>query len=423
MESIALLWPDRLVSNLGWTLIHFSWQGTFIALLYALGERWLCRESANRRYAAGCLALAVMVLAPAFTMGHLAASPREATHSVASMVTPPASAPAQTVRTGGPESSGRLIHSSDPNTLIHEISWRVRLGGSLNRLLPWLVRGWAAGVVILSVDLLTGWFKVRRIRGESIPVPHEMWGLKFTALVKTLAVRRPVRLLQSVWIEVPTVIGHFKPVILVPASALTRMSPDQLELLLAHELAHIRRHDYLINTLQTLIEIVLFYHPAVWWVSRRVREEREHCCDDLAVSIGGSRLDYIRALATMEEQRGLSSAWTLGARGGGLVEWIRRLVRPEEPAPSQTGWSLAGLLLLILGVSLTGSCGHSTAPPDESAIAAVRDYLSHPKEHHPLSLNKKSCRFSDSELPGGSRFSMLAGRLIVLLRKMFFVES
>src|SRR5262249_55483729 len=143
-------------------------------------------------------------------------------------------------------------------------------------------------------------------------------------LAARLRVRMPVKLVESALVEVPTVIGWLKPMILLPAAALAGLDPRQLEALLAHELAHVRRHDYLVNLLQTAIETLLFYPPAVWWLSRRIREERELCCDDLAITVCGDGMVYARALATMEELRS-APALTLAADGGSLLARIRRI--------------------------------------------------------------------------------------------------
>src|SRR6185503_3583474 len=126
-------------------------------------------------------------------------------------------------------------------------------------------------------------------------------------------------------------VGWVKPAVLLPAAALTGLSTVQLESLLAHELAHVRRHDYLVNLLQGLIETLLFYHPAVWWVSRQIRREREHCCDDIAVALCGDVKLYAGALAQLEELRGRVLEPALAATGGELLGRIRRLL---QPAPS-----------------------------------------------------------------------------------------
>ena len=139
-------------------------------------------------------------------------------------------------------------------------------------------------------------------------------------------------MLESAAVTVPTLVGWVRPVVLLPAAALSGLTPEQLEAILAHELAHVRRHDYLVNLLQSLVETLLFYHPAVWWVSAEVRAEREHCCDDLAVAVCGDRLVYVSALAelTSMERR----AFALAATDGSLLDRVRRILgRPVERAP------------------------------------------------------------------------------------------
>jgi peptidoglycan/xylan/chitin deacetylase (PgdA/CDA1 family) len=160
-------------------------------------------------------------------------------------------------------------------------------------------------------------------------------------------------LCESLLVEVPTVIGWLRPVILVPVSLLTALQAQHIEALLAHELAHIRRRDYLVNLLQTALEILLFYHPAVWWVSRRMRIEREHCCDDLAVAACGDPLGYARALTTLEQLRGRGAEqFAMAASGGSLLKRVRRLVEtPKASSPGASVW-LAGfvVILAVLGI-------------------------------------------------------------------------
>jgi HEAT repeat protein len=147
------------------------------------------------------------------------------------------------------------------------------------------------------------------------------------------------------------VIGWLHPVILLPASALTGLTPQQLEAIIAHELAHIRRHDYLINLLQALIEALLFYHPAVWWVSRQIRQEREHCCDDLAVTVCGDARAYARALLEMEQLRAAGPHLAMAANGGSLLPRIQRLVGAEPKRANRFGGLSAGVIALTTVVS------------------------------------------------------------------------
>src|SRR5881396_918641 len=213
--------------------------------------------------------------------------------------------------------------------------------------LPWAVALWLGGVLLLSARLASGLLATWRLATTGTrPVP-EAWRQALARLATRLRVSPPVRLLASALIHVPAVIGWWRPVILIPVSVLTGsgLTPLQLDALLAHELAHVRRHDYLVNLLQSVIETLLFYHPAVWWVSHRIRVEREHCCDDLAVAACGDARCYATALLAIEQLRA-ASALALAASGGSLLDRIRRLLSPAaaEPFPR---W-LAG----VVGVGL-----------------------------------------------------------------------
>jgi beta-lactamase regulating signal transducer with metallopeptidase domain len=185
-------------------------------------------------------------------------------------------------------------------------------------------------------------------------------------------VSRPVRLCQSLLVEVPTVIGWLRPVILVPVRALTGLAPQQLEALLAHELAHIRRHDYLVNLLQTIVETLLFYHPAVWWVSHQVRVERENCCDDMAVAACGDVLVYARALAELEQLRtggGDTPALAVAASGGSLMERVGRLVKLPPPRTHRSSSWLAGLSTIVAILCVWAGAGESGIKASSKVVA------------------------------------------------------
>jgi hypothetical protein len=169
-------------------------------------------------------------------------------------------------------------------------------------------------------------------------------------LARALGIDRTIRLLHSTAVDVPTVLGWVRPVILLPMT-LTGLSGEQIEMILAHELAHIRRHDFLVNLMQSVVETLLFYHPAVWWISSRIRIEREHCCDDAAVAVGGNALQYARALTRLEELRGEAPQLALGANGGSLMERIRRVAGIRgEGMPSR--WLAGAALLTVVAVLL-----------------------------------------------------------------------
>src|SRR5690349_13234356 len=178
-----------------------------------------------------------------------------------------------------------------------------------------------------------------------------------------MRVSRSVRLLATDRVDSPSVIGWLRPVILAPVGMLSGLAPQQVEALLAHELAHVRRHDYLVNVLQGIAESLLFYHPAVWWISNQIRTEREHCCDDLAVEASGDVLVYARALAALESMRPAHFKTVLSANDGSLLRRIRRLADPvaaQRPAGWGVAWSMGALLLVgIAGVAATGAQAQS----------------------------------------------------------------
>jgi hypothetical protein len=194
-----------------------------------------------------------------------------------------------------------------------------------------------------------GWIKAQQLKNWKTTPAAERWQEMLIQLTRRLQISRTVRLCESIVAEVPTVIGWIRPVILVPVSAFVGLSPQQIEALLAHELAHIRRYDYFVNLLQTAIETLLFYHPAVWWVSRQVRTEREHCCDDIAVELCGNVLTYARALAELEELRGdtVMPQLAVAADGGGsLLKRIQRLVETPKVQHQRSSAWLASVLAM-----------------------------------------------------------------------------
>ena len=179
-----------------------------------------------------------------------------------------------------------------------------------------LVSVWLAGVAILTLRLFSGWMWVQRMKSHDAQPVHEGLDAMGRRLMRRLHIVRAVRFLESRRVDVPTVIGWLRPVVLLPVSTLAGLTPRQVEAILAHELAHIRRHDYLVNLLQTVVETLLFYHPAVWWLSHRIRVERENCCDDLAVSLCGDPVAYAAALAELEGLRASSGSSRLPRAAG-----------------------------------------------------------------------------------------------------------
>ncbi len=339
-------------SALGWALLHFLWQGMLIALLARLVLSLLPRRHASARYAIAAGALALMPATVVYSL--LRGIGTGASVELARVGEPldrelerEEGAPRSGHEVSLAPSEAPSVSEPDPAASAHALgaaafeaapSWKQRVDGAL----PWIVSAWVLGVVALALRLLVGYSTLRRIvRARGEPVPEAV-----TAMVARLAARlgvsRAVRVCSSGLTRVPAVAGWLAPVVLLPASAVTGLSRSQLEAVLAHELAHVRRHDYLVNLLQTLIETLLFYHPGVWWLGARIREEREHCCDDLAVAACGSAPLYAEALLSMERLR-RAPELALALTGGSLLARVERLLAPRSQAAELFPRWLAGM--------------------------------------------------------------------------------
>jgi beta-lactamase regulating signal transducer with metallopeptidase domain len=232
--------------------------------------------------------------------------------------------------------------------------------------LPGLVWAWIGGVIALSIRSLGGWAVAERYARRHTWRAEAVWEERFAALVKRLRISRPVRLAVSALAQVPAVVGWARPIVLVPASVFTGLTAEQIEALLAHELAHVRRHDYLVNLAQTAAETLLFYHPAVWWVSRKIRNERENCCDDLAVEVSGNTVAYVQALTEVEQMRHATPRLAMAADGGSLLNRVQRLLRTKETASPSPSALLASIgiaaTLLVAGVVANGLAQRPEGP-------------------------------------------------------------
>ncbi|MCP3164254.1 M56 family metallopeptidase [Myxococcus qinghaiensis] len=352
-----------VLDSLEQALLAFAWQGAAVALVVAGLLALMSRRSARGRYAVACLGLLTMALLPLATcLGALLGTTGTAAPVAGGMS-------AQTLLSATLPPGTTLESVAEPATVAAGTSW-------LELLRPWLLPAWCCGVLLLSARMLISWYAAQRLSRLHTQEPAPAWREALAQALSRLRLTRPVRLLASARVDVPQVIGLWRPLILVPAGAIAGLTPAQLEAVLAHELAHIQRHDYLVNLLQALVETFLFYHPAVWWLSHRIREEREHCADDLAVQSCGDAFLYARALAHIEQLRAPPSALlALGADGGSLLGRIRRLLAvPEAHAPRRSWRLVSGLggaaLALALGTSQVPLPAMAVTPGAPDTVSA-----------------------------------------------------
>jgi beta-lactamase regulating signal transducer with metallopeptidase domain len=347
------------------SLLHFLWQGAALAALGYVAMS-LCR-SAGTRYVAGVITLALMIAAPIGTFWWLHSAEQGALDVVAHNVaaTPSASS----------EAAFTLKNGNAPDRPENAPTYFL-----------WLVEAWFAGVVLLSLRSAGGILLVERLRRkETIPVTEELLEMCL-ALQRRMGLKRAVHYGESLRLDAPAVAGWIRPVVLLPVSALTGLTESQLEAVIAHELAHIRRYDAFVNLFQVAVETLLFYHPAVWWIGQRVRTEREHCCDDAAVAVCGNAVSYAYALTHMAESEAAPEL-AMAANRSPLVQRIARLLGAGTTAESVRGAPLsAGVLCLsaalVAGSALLGSVHyvHAQAPapvPAPAVTAPSPAYAAH----------------------------------------------
>ncbi|HYE58395.1 MAG TPA: M56 family metallopeptidase, partial [Rhodothermales bacterium] len=322
MDVLELL-QTPLAERIGLVLVHSLWQGALVALALAAALRLL--RQARHRYLAACAAMGLVLVLPLATFSLIS----EVTYrNVGAVLATTARSLASSWTLPGQEAS-----------LLSGTEW-------LNLLLPWAVGVWAVGVAVLSVRLAGGLFATGRLRQGAIPAAAWI-DQRVRELALQLGVRKRIRAAITDRIASPVVLGWIKPLVLLPMGALTRLTPQQLEAILVHELAHVRRHDYLINLVQRIAETLLFYHPAVWWIGRRMREEREYCCDDIAITTCGNVRLYAHALVSLQ-MSAQSYPLAMAATGDPLLGRISRLMqRPGDgPSPS-VRTSASGTFLIV----------------------------------------------------------------------------
>jgi len=329
---------SALIDAIGWTLLHSLWQVALIGLAAAAVLALLRGAAPTQRYLVSCAALLACVLWP--LAGLL---PRLEAAGVFAADT---------------EDAGlaQLAGVAD--------GWLPGLQAHLGLVVgAWLL---CVGALVLRTVLGMLWIERAVRHGASDPA----WQRRLTQMARGFGILRTVRLRVVEQLSSPMTAGWWRPVVLVPAALLAGMPPDLLEALLAHELAHVRRHDYLVNLVQNAIEILLFYHPAVWWLSRRIRAERELIADDLAAAHSKAPRRLAQALSELEKIQFAAPAMAMQACGGDLTTRIRRLLQPQA---ARSDWKALALVLGLLTASLFGAANaNSSAGAGKEAATQVK---------------------------------------------------
>jgi beta-lactamase regulating signal transducer with metallopeptidase domain len=335
------------VEPLGWTLLHSIWQTAVITVAtWLVLRQYGVHLRPQARYSLCCAALGLSVAVPVLTFASfIVSSDRGAMVNPVAAIAPVAG----------------LITTTSPSSLSQSAV-----------VLPWVVVAWIIGVLARALWITSAWLAVRRLVRSATQPADMMWVRVLEGLQRGLRVDHHVGLRLSGLVDVPCVIGWLRPIILLPPAACLGLSLQQLEAVLAHELAHIKRHDFLVNSLQRIAEALLFYHPGAWWISRQIRIEREHCCDDAAVAVCPDVVAYARALTTLEVSRSAAQP-LLAVTGGDLVSRIRRLLSGCEDPVSGFAPIIAVTLLLIAAGAYALAAPAPTANVRQDAPAVVRE--------------------------------------------------
>jgi beta-lactamase regulating signal transducer with metallopeptidase domain/uncharacterized protein YnzC (UPF0291/DUF896 family) len=354
-------WLDAETMRLmGLALLHFLWQGVAIAAAAFMGMSLARRASA--KYVVAVAMLALMVAAPAVTYLVLAKG-----HEAASV-----SRKAAPLRTA----SAPRIAPSAPAANVTHFSGAVEAKKTSSIYLLWFVELWFAGVVLLSLRPAAGFFLIGRLRmKKGAPISGALRA-RCLELQRRLGLNRVVSYCESLQLDAPAVVGWFRPVVLLPVSALTGLSTQQLSAVIAHELAHVKRLDSFVNLFQIAAETLLFYHPAVWWLSKRIRAERENCCDDVAIAISGNAVEYARALATMAEWQS-APGMAMAANRSPLAERVARLLGASKLSGGFRSAGIAGSVLclcvsVMAGNALIGGAQTNQGNSDKNPAPVVQ---------------------------------------------------
>jgi len=338
MARLNSWFPPDVMHALAWALIHSLWQAVGVAALAAGLMAFSRRPSVRYLIATGALAL--MLAAPVATF-LLLMKPAPAPAMIAAnrVYAAPAANPSVTL---GIPSMGNGV------AIALENSPKVILSPDVlpSSLLPWLVGAWLGGVAFFSLRLAGGFLLLEHRRRSQSAVPGPRILALCRELQDQLGLTRAIRYLECNWLQTPAVVGWIRPVVLLPVTALIGLSEEQLRAVIAHELAHIRRLDAFVNLFQILAETLLFYHPAVWWLSKRIRAERELACDEIAVSLTGDRLEYARVLTLMAEWE-KAPALAMAANRGPLTERVFHILGRKPSGAGQRMLGLTGSVLFL----------------------------------------------------------------------------
>ena len=321
----------EIMQALAWSLLHFLWQGAAIAAVAAALMAAL--RTPATRYLVGITALILMLVSFAVTFA---------------AISEPAATVADVAATGAPAAAPASSNEASAYSVKALMEGRAATPSAGD--FAWIARGWLLGVFVFALRIALGLIVLEQLRRRNVIALPDALVVRFRVLQHRLGIRRVIQYCECHSLSVPAVIGFFRPVVLLPLRALTGLTPEQLDAVIAHELAHIKRFDVAVNFFQVIAETLFFFHPAVWWLNKRIRADREDCCDDVAIAECGGTVGYARALATMETWRDVPD-FAMAATGSPVAARVARLLGISQ---KQNGARTAGVVTasLVLATAL-----------------------------------------------------------------------
>lgn len=350
--TIAQILSDEVVQALGWTVIHSLWQAALLAAVAGVGMLLMHRRPARERYFLSVSALTGVLLWAVITfLSYYEPAPELTTAVIVS---------------GDLSALDLTPTSSDWTGGI-----AAQFSGYFNRNAPLIATIWMLGMTFFLLRMLGALLYANQLKRRHVTTLPEKWQQSMHNFARRIGIKRAVRLLESAAIKTPMTIGYLKPVILLPVGMVNNLSPQQVEAILAHELAHIYRSDFLVNIFQAIIETLFYFNPAVWWLSAAVRAEREDCCDDIAILHCNNSLDYAKALVSVQEWGRPRSNFALAFAGGKnrLLNRVRRILNHPQNKSNIMEKFTATCLLLLAVLALTVSAAY----PDQQSTDPASD--------------------------------------------------
>ena len=361
---------NKLITAFSWMLIHSLWQGLLLAIIAGFALVIAKKASAAYRYNLALILFISFIITCGSTFVYewtSATAPTTLTPLVGNIAV---------------NASALFFNAHSVKQLVNSFT------GYFSANAPFIILIWFMVFLFKSVRMISCMAYNQRIKNYQVYQPSKYWVDKVNSYAKKLNIGKAVKILQSGYIKVPVVVGHLRPVILIPAGLLAGLPPEQVEAILLHEIAHIKRNDYFVNFLQNIAEAVFFFNPGLLWISSVLREERENCCDDVAVEHTNNRVEFVQALISFKEHELYGAAYSTAFPGkkNYLMRRVVRLLNNKNKTFGTGEKVFFGLSVLILSVLVT-----------TVTVAQVKDIVKNKQlKHTTSSITKQSVIFSET---------------------------